>query len=239
VGLYSAILAALIFVLLTFSFSSITYFKTSSSVKAQEELLIKKDDVCRTMKEVEESVQLGKCWVVYNDEIFDVTDGEKWSVAGHFEHFCGKKYDQKAIENGPHGVSVLDDFRLAPLCGNSEAEIDQNVIKNTETSIKEEVSKDEEFYWRIEKPLGLKGWRVLFAYLSGIFFILNFATCYAMPWARIRIPWGGKQRGRDKNESVGKYPLTYWHSWFAWGAVFSFTVHAVLGFLCLWGVVCL
>ena len=73
-------------------------------------------------------------------------------------------------------------------------------------------------------------WFRLSAYSSLIFFVLNFATCYAMPWAKIKEPWKGDRPGKDNKDLIGAFPLTHWHKIWAWFAVMTLSWHAFLGF---------
>lgn len=73
-------------------------------------------------------------------------------------------------------------------------------------------------------------WMRFSAYLSLIFFVLNFATCYAMPWAKIKEPWKGDLPGKDKKDALGSFPLTHWHKIWAWLAVAALSWHGLLGF---------
>ncbi len=197
---------------------------------------------CYTTREVAREVGVGRCLVIFDGGVYNVTEGNKWSPEGHVgQHACGGVYISDTIEQGPHLAEVMKQFYVAPICGEEETAMEVSPIRGEREIADGEVGQsDSEVLRRWSKrPFGLNGWRVFFAYLSGIFFILNFATCYAMPWARHGAPWAGEKPGEDDKDQIGHFPLTHWHPWFAWGSVLFLGLHGILGFLCSWGVACL
>lgn len=188
------------------------------------------DVACFETHDVAQAVSQGRCLVVFDGGVYDVSEAKKWDIEGHLsQHQCGGIYTKEAIEQGPHEDQVMDGFFVAPICG-EEGEAEESVV--------EESAAVETAGFDLARPFGIS-WRLLFAYLAGIFFVLNFATCYAMPWARAGAPWAGEHPGEDERDKVGHFPLTHWHPWFAWGSVFFLGLHGILGFLCVWWGVCL
>lgn len=167
-----------------------------------------KPTACLTLPEVEEIViKENKCLTVYDNKVYDFTTAKKWDITGHVgQHLCGKVYDKKTIEAGPHKVAVMDKFFSVPVCGTGVA------------------------------PSTTVSWfslRKIMIYVSLLFFILNFATCYAMPWGTWREPWSGDFPGPDEKDRIGHFPMTHWHKIWAWCAIFSLSLHALLGFSCM------
>lgn len=74
-------------------------------------------------------------------------------------------------------------------------------------------------------------------YLLGIFFFLNFSTCFTMPWARKHVPWKGKMPGPDVWDSRGFLFLNTFHKPFAYLTVIFGLVHGTLGILHSFGIV--
>lgn len=158
--------------------------------------------------------EMGKCLTIFGGGVYDFTVAKKWDLSGHVgKHLCGKEYDQQTIEKGPHKLEVIDKFYLTNVCG--------------EEAVRAPVKERPKINW-----LTKVNWRLVSAYASLIFFLLNFLTCYAMPWSRVRQPWEGEVPGHDRKDPLGRFPLTYWHKYFAWLAIFTLSLHGALGFAC-------
>lgn len=170
---------------------------------------------CFTREEVKTAVdEQKKCLTIYDGGVYDFTKAKKWDLTGHLkQHACGNEYTKEEIENGPHRVEkVMPMF----LVGKIDCEVGGIVKESDEISAS-----------------GLFGmsWFRISAYLSLLFFLLNFLTCYAMPWATWKEPWKGDFPGKDKKDVVGKFTMTHWHKHWAYLAVMTLLWHGVLGFL--------
>lgn len=177
-----------------------------------------KSNPCYSPEMVERAIaEEKKCLTIYDNKVYDFTFAKKWDLTGHVgKHLCGKVYDKETIEAGPHKVGVMTKFYTAPLCG-------------TLTDSQKNGPLDFLFGGSISI-------RRVMVYVSLLFFLLNFATCYAMPWASVKEPWSGDLPGKDAKDTLGKFPLTHWHKIWAWCAIFSLSLHGILGFSCmLWG----
>ncbi len=151
--------------------------------------------------------------VIFDNRVYDLTVAKRWDLTGHIgQHLCGKEYDREAIEEGSHNVGVMEKFFLTNICGSGAA---QTVQPQTG--------------WP-KMILGMT-WFRFSAYLSLLFFVFNFATCYAMPWASVKEPWKGSRPGKDKNDILGNFPLTHMHKIWAWLAIFALSFHGILGFV--------
>lgn len=148
---------------------------------------------------------MNKCLTIFGGGVYDFTAAKKWDLTGHVGgHLCGKEYSKETIEEGPHKLVVIDKFFFTKVCGAAG-----NTI-----------------------PLGIKvNWFRLSAYLSLVFFVLNFATCFAMPWGKFPEPWKGSRPGKDKSDFLGAFPWTHWHKVWAWLAIFTLGIHGLLGFM--------
>jgi len=206
--IFSAVLVAIVVV-------GVLLFVSAKGVLADEDL---GKSGCVNWEEIEHELEeREKCLVVVEGKVYDFTDGAKmWDLDGHVgQHLCGREYAPEIIEIGPHGVEVIDKFYFSDLCGGgSHGEGDSETVLG------------------LPKVFGIT-WRRLSSWLALLFFFLNFATCYAMPWARGGAPWAGERPGKDKKDKMGHFPLTYWHGYFAWLAIFSLTVHGLLLFACV------
>jgi len=164
-----------------------------------------------------------KCLVIFEGNVYDVTVAKKWDLTGHVKkHACGKEYDAGTIARGPHGVSVMKPFLVGSVCTEASASAETAVATAEPIESGERISL-----------------RRVSVYLALIFFVLNFATCYAMPWAKKQAPWAGEQPGVDAKDAIGHFPFVHWHAYFAWLAIFFLGLHGVLGFACAWFGVCL
>lgn len=211
-SLISAFLLAFVFTGLI-----IAYFRVPVSAQEPEQ-------ACVTRQEVETALDNDRCLVIQNGKVYDLTEGaNKWDLDGHVgQHPCGKEFTNADTEAGPHDASVVDQFYLADLCPENET------ITNTQPET------DSTTTYR--QPFTIFGMtiRFFFAYVSLFAFLLNFLTCFAMPWAKWRAPWSGEKPGPDQQDTIGHFPLTHYHAYFAWFAIFSLAVHGFLGFACSW-----
>lgn len=212
---WGQLLVAIFLPIVLFSFSlflsrSIETFAQSKTIPS----CIPRDEVAQA------TTTEKKCLTIVGDKVYDFTLAKKWDLTGHVGgHLCGKEYDKATIEKGPHSVSVVDKFYLTRLCGVNETP----VLK---------VTTPPSSLWP-KTILGMS-WFRFSAYLALFFFVMNFMTCFAMPWSKIKEPWKGTRPGKDKMDAAGRFPLTFTHKWWAWLAIFSLSWHGVLGFACIW-----
>lgn len=172
---------------------------------------------CYTREQVASAVTTqNKCLTIYNGGVYDFTAAKKWDLTGHVgKHLCGKEYDKESIEQGPHPLAVIEPFKVGSLCGTDSTPSQPFPSKGVGILPK--------------RILGMS-WLVFSAYLSLVFFVLNFLTCYAMPWATVKEPWKGDRPGKDKDDLLGAFPLTHMHKIWAWLAIFTLTLHGLIGF---------
>lgn len=182
-----------------------------------------KEAACLTREQVETAVkEEEKCLTIFGGGVYDFSLAKKWDLTGHVKkHACGKEYDQATIEEGPHKLAVIDKFYLTNVCGETAVRAPEKPKVNWLVQFKA---------WP-QEVFGVT-WRMFWAYASLIFFLLNFLTCYAMPWSRVKQPWEGSVPGHDVKDTLGRFPLTYWHKYFAWAAIFTLSMHGALGFSC-------
>lgn len=169
---------------------------------------------CMTKEQVARAgSETRKCLTIVGGGVYDFTAAKKWDLTGHVgKHLCGKEYGVETVEEGPHKLSVIDKFYLTNVCG-----VAVSIVPSEKPVLPKTI-------------LGMS-WFRLSAYLSLIFFVLNFATCFAMPWGKWPEPWRGNRPGKDKNDSLGTFPWTHWHKVWAWFAIFTLGVHGLLGFV--------
>jgi len=64
--------------------------------------------------------------------------------------------------------------------------------------------------------------------LAALAFVLNFTTCFVMPWARNKLPWRGGRPGKDQKDKFGWFQFTAAHKVFAWITIVAVVVHITL-----------
>jgi len=64
--------------------------------------------------------------------------------------------------------------------------------------------------------------------LAAIFLILNFTTCFVMPWARNKLPFKGSKPGKDDKDKFGAFQFTAVHKIFAWATIISVIGHIIV-----------
>ena len=64
--------------------------------------------------------------------------------------------------------------------------------------------------------------------LAVIAFILNFLTCFAMPWSKDKCPWKGSRPGCDPEDKEGRFILSHYHHYFTWATIILVAIHVIL-----------
>ena len=156
-------------------------------------------------------------YTAYNGLIYDVTVSELFPEGEHFGHMAGID-GTAALAGAPHGAEV---FESIPVVGRLASTIgtDVGVARASRGTI-------------LFLGLNLASWT---GYLLGLFLILNFMTCYVMPWCARNVPWHGKRPGPDKYDSV-ILRLSYYHRYFAWLTIIFGIIHGVIGIFQSFGI---
>lgn len=161
-------------------------------------------------------------YYAYEGAIYDVTGSSYFKDGKHpGGHLAGEDLSGK-LEKAPHGEEVFEEFSIVGVLAGSDAEIVQTSSVNKQS-------------WRPIMLLNksLTAWT---GYLLGITFVLNFLTCFVMPWRRGRLPWMGRRPGKDEWDDKGYMQMTMLHTYFAWACVVTGSVHGVLGILMSFGI---
>jgi cytochrome b561 len=64
--------------------------------------------------------------------------------------------------------------------------------------------------------------------LAAILIVLNFTTCFVMPWARNKLPFRGSKPGADEKDQFGNFQFMAVHKIFAWSAIVAVALHIIL-----------
>ena len=172
----------------------------------------------------------------YEGIVYDVTDSKLWKLGEHFGLQAGKDLTED-MEQAPHGdevftgftqVGVLEGFEAADATVAEPMLISEEV---TEKSVPAKKWYESRLRWLGISVLGWTGIGL------GVLFVLTFGTCFAMPWAQMRLPWVGQRPGPDPLDASGVHkPWTAVHKYFVWVTVIFGVIHGILGFLQLVGI---
>jgi len=61
--------------------------------------------------------------------------------------------------------------------------------------------------------------------LAALLVVLNFTTCFVMPWAKNKLVWRGARPGKDSKDEYGHFQFTATHKWFAWSTIVMIVLH--------------
>lgn len=186
-----------------------------------------------------------KSYTSYKGVVYDVTDSKLWKLGEHFGLKAGYDLTADMVE-APHGDEVFSGFEIV---GNLEGFVvdkDINPISPEpagDTDIKDEMEqvspvKTDSTPW-YAKRIRLAGFSILgwTGIVLGIFFILTFATCFALPWAKLPLPWKGSKIGPDPlDESNTHMKWSSIHKYFVWVTVIFGIIHGIIGFLQMFGI---
>lgn len=172
-----------------------------------------------------------KSYTSYEGVVYDVTDSKLWKLGEHFGLEAGKDLTAD-MADAPHGDEVFAGFTVVGTTDISAPSGEETVEAVSTT--KSNLAPQKWWQGRI-KIFGFSvlGWTGL---LMGIFFVLTFATCFAMPWAKLPVPWRGLKPGPDPlDKSPRHMPWSSVHKYFVWWTVALGVIHGVLGTMQMFG----
>ncbi|MEN8253028.1 MAG: cytochrome b5 domain-containing protein [Patescibacteria group bacterium] len=165
-----------------------------------------------------------KAYYAFEGKVYDVTSSPYFKLGEHFGHYAGEDLTG-ALEEAPHGMEVFVPFKIVGSFESLDSTWDTQAV----------VGQDKWYEGRIKIfGFSILGWTGI---LMGIFFVLTFATCFAMPWCKVPLPWLGSRIGPDPLDASGKrMTFSSIHKHFVWWAVILGIIHGVLGFLQMIGI---
>jgi len=179
-----------------------------------------------------------QAYTSYEGIIYDVTDSKLWKLGEHFGLNAGVDLTDR-MKEAPHGAEVfrgfsvvgeLADYRDSVSLTEKTLDVDNTILTNeNNTNINP---------WYLKRIkianfsiLGLTG------IILGVFFVLTFSTCFALPWAKLPLPWKGSRIGSDSLDAAGRHlPWSSIHKHFVWIAVIFGIIHGIIGFLQMIGI---
>lgn len=174
-----------------------------------------------------------KAYYAFEGVVYDVSDSTLWKLGAHFGHTAGKDLTGK-LEGAPHGDDIV---KAMPVVGTFQASEVRGQGSATQTPNPQPPTS--EFKPPESKPwysapfriagLSILGWTGI---LLGVVFVLNFMTCFALPWSKVPLPWKGNRPGPDALDGAPVHMnFASIHKYFAWATVVLGIVHGVLGLL--------
>ncbi|MCB9813097.1 MAG: hypothetical protein H6772_01690 [Pseudomonadales bacterium] len=202
-----------------------------------------------------------KAYTAYEGVVYDVTDSKLWKLGEHFGLNAGVDLTER-MQEAPHGKEVFAGFEVVGTLESNQSEnLENTKVANPElTQLSNQATTQVEEN-KTEKPLvsdkypgpvplektlkwyqkrisflgfSLLGWTGIFL---AIFFVLTFGSCFALPWAKLPLPWKGSKIGPDPLDEAGKH-MTWSsvHKHFVWVTVVIGIIHGIIGFLQMMGI---
>jgi predicted heme/steroid binding protein len=174
-------------------------------------------------------------YFAYEGKVYDVTGNKYWTEGDHYGNLAGQDLTGK-MGSAPHGEEVLKGLKVV---GTYAVKVATPVASNIpQATIQPAVGTPAQTKQWFESPIRIAGLSILgwSGILLGVFFVLNFATCFVMPWSKLPLPWKGSRPGPDPLDTAPTH--MYWtqlHKYFAWLTVVMGIVHGVLGLMQLLG----
>lgn len=170
-----------------------------------------------------------KAYYAYEGVVYDVTTSTLWKIGEHFGHTAGKDLTGK-LEGAPHGDDIV---KAMPVVGTYAVNSEQPAASSVQTAVQSPEPKASSPAWyegRIRfAGLTILGWTGV---LLAVVFVLNFMTCFALPWSKVPLPWRGSRIGPDAlDQSPVHLNFASIHKYFAWATVVLGILHGVLGLL--------
>ncbi|MEP7166492.1 MAG: cytochrome b5 domain-containing protein [Candidatus Woesebacteria bacterium] len=168
----------------------------------------------------------------YKGKVYDVSTSSFWKLGEHFGLHAGVDLTDK-MAGAPHGEEVLSKFPVVGTFGSVTSSPAPAVDSIPEKAPAASSTK----HW-YDAPIRIAGISIIgwTGILLGIVFVLNFATCFALPWGKLPLPWKGKRPGPDALDGAPVHlNFASIHKYFAWATVIVGIVHGVLGLLQLLG----
>jgi predicted heme/steroid binding protein len=173
----------------------------------------------------------------YEGVIYDVSSSPLWKNGEHFGLQAGIDLTE-AMARAPHGAEVFSGFTVVGVLeGFVSPNAEQPSVEEPTPELAASAAANENTWYG--QRLRIMGYSILglTGILLGIAFILTFATCFAMPWAQLKLPWVGSRPGPDPLDASGKHmPWSGIHKHFVWITVILGVIHGLLGLLQMWGI---
>ncbi len=181
-----------------------------------------------------------KSYTSYKGIVYDVSDSKLWKLGEHFGLEAGKDLTEDMAE-APHGDEVFQGFvvigTLSDFTDEEPVMVKEATAEDTTLVAEAQASSADTTPWYAKRirfaGFSILGWTGI---VLGIFFILTFATCFALPWAKLPLPWTGTKIGPDPLDDSGTHmKWSSVHKYFVWVTVVFGIIHGIIGFLQMFG----
>lgn len=177
-----------------------------------------------------------KAYYAYEGLVYDVTSSKLWKAGEHFGVSAGEDLTGK-MDGAPHGKEVFSSFPVVARFESEGASVPPEVTAPVSTADSPTAPTAATTKW-YEGRIRFLGYSILgwTGILLGVFFVLNFATCFALPWTKLPLPWKGARPGKDALDGAESH--LKWgslHKYFAWAAVVFGILHGIIGFMQMMG----
>jgi predicted heme/steroid binding protein len=174
-----------------------------------------------------------KAYFAYEGKVYDVTESALWKEGQHYGLKAGVDLTGK-LDGAPHGTEV---FSRVPLMGTYQGAVAPPSATPVPQATPAPATPTTQRAW-YEAPIRIAGLSILSwsGIILAVLFVLNFATCFSMPWSQNPLPWKGGRPGPDPLDVAPDHMrFTTIHKYFAWATVVTGIIHGVLGLLQLLG----
>ncbi len=180
-------------------------------------------------------------YYAYEGIVYDVSKSPLFKLGLHFGHEAGKDLTN-ALEGAPHGDDIVKSQPVVGklvTTGTAATPAPATVVPVATTAPEKSLQPSATPVKWYEGRIRIFGFSILAwtGFLLAVTFILNFATCFALPWSKFPLPWEGSRPGPDPldiNHTHLKWAQV--HKYFAWATVVIGIIHGVIGFLQVLGV---
>ena len=172
-------------------------------------------------------------YFAFKGKVYDVTKSDLWKEGNHYGVHAGEDLTEK-LEGAPHGDEVLATFDVVGTFG-SVAGVTPSASAIAVAIAPANIQKTGAWYASPIRIAGISllGWTGM---ILGVLFVLNFATCFALPWSKFNLPWMGTRPGQDALDTTKVHlRWTTLHKYFAWGTVAFGIIHGVIGLMQFFG----
>lgn len=178
-------------------------------------------------------------YFAYKGKVYDVTGNAQWTNGDHYGNLAGQDLTGK-MAGAPHGEEVLNGLKVMGTYSGGvaiNATTPSPVVAAASPTTMQQSLPPTSQPWYVGRikifGLSVLGWSGI---LLGICFVLNFATCFVLPWSSLPLPWKGSKPGADALDQVPAHQ--HWsaiHKYFAWTTVLLGIFHGVIGFMQMLG----
>lgn len=210
------------------------------NVFAADDLIVASDSKVFSIKELAEfdGKDGRKSYTAYEGVVYDVTDSKLWKLGEHFGLNAGVDLTERMAE-APHGDEVFAGFEVLGKIEGYEDREDKVVQIDETTEVEESMVLESSSKPWYEKRIRVGSFSILgwTGIVLGLFFVLTFASCFALPWAKLPLPWKGSKIGPDLLDDADKH-MTWSsiHKHFVWVTVVLGIIHGIIGFLQMMGI---